>query len=703
MANNIPFKPNSSLEVNGPIEFLKGTVTESSGSYNIGSGLIERKVFNFAYNADLSLNESNFTQDFYFKPDGTALFILQDYITSSTRAAIRKFDLSTAWDLSTANYNSAQSGDTINTIGTQTEITSLISLSCLLFSPDGTKLFVAKDNSSNAQILQIPLTTAWDVSASSGTVHTLGPLPDANINPQGPKAMAFNGDGTELFSWCYTGSGEVVYKTTLNSAYDISSINSTTTELADTKTSILDTTYASILNGASIRFNGDGTKVLFWAPVSDANPNHTLRMFNLSTAYDVSTIEGGGPYPTTPDATFDLTTLGYKNDESSDISSVVFGDDEKKLYTLGDRLVTEYDMSGNRRTLDLSTGNYFEVDLDADSDLIFDNARDVDLFSVKVNGVSTTGHGTVPESFSQSSNLNALISFSVPWGMDLVDNGTKLYLYDWSDEQVKYISLSTPYDVSSSSFSYQNFTSTTGSGSVDFRSLTVRDSGTKMHLTTGSLVHQWTLNTAYSLSSTTYDGSIAPTGGYAGWNIFWNNDGTRLYSSSSTGRILQMDLSTAYDITSTVTDNGTSPVIPSKILYGMDLDETGTYFYYTESNNLNQIIYRATLSTPYDITTLDWNTEVEIDLSTLASMPSSSNKTAVRIIDGGKKVAMLDNSYDIVRIFTILQTPSITLSPNVDVLGTQTSVTNGSSARYTFSTKNGGKTFIGTQIGTDFS
>ena len=96
MANNVPFKPNSSLEVNGPIEFLKGTVTESSGSYNIGSGLIERKVFNFAYNADLSNNESNFTKDFYFKPDGTALFILQDYITSSTRAAIRKFDLSTA-------------------------------------------------------------------------------------------------------------------------------------------------------------------------------------------------------------------------------------------------------------------------------------------------------------------------------------------------------------------------------------------------------------------------------------------------------------------------------------------------------------------------------------------------------------------------------------------------------------------------------
>lgn len=707
MANNVPFKPNSSLEVNGPIEFLKGTVTESSGSYNIDNGLIERKVFNFANSGGTTYTESAETRDICFKPDGTAMFVLEEGISSSFRGVIRKFDLSTAWDLSTATYNASESADTINTIGTQTEVTSLVFIRCFLFSPDGTKLFVATVNNSSPKILQIPLTTAWDVSASSGTVQDLGPLPDTSATPLGPKAMSFNDDGTELFSWCSTSLGiNKVYKSTLSSAYDISVVSGTTTELADTVTSIQDSgSLGTIVEGASIRFNEDGTKVFFWTPQQDGDTNYIIRMFNLSTAYDVTTIEDGGPYPTTPDATFDFTTLGYTTGYGSpvscDIRSIAFGNDGKKLYTLGTQLVTEYDIGGNRRTLDLSTGNYFEVNLDADSDLVFDNARDVDLFSVKINGVSDTG-GTVASNFSTSSNLNGLISFSTPWGIDLVDDGTKLYLYDFADEQVKYVSLSTPYDVSSGSFTYTNFTSTSASGAVDFRSLTIRDSGSKMHLTTGTTVHQWTLNTPYSLSSTTYNGSITPTSSRAGWNIFWNNDGTRLYSAATANAIQQMDLSTAYDITSTVTDSGISPNM-TRTLYGIDLDETGTYVYYVTNINADQIVYRATLSTPYDITTLDWATEVEIDLSTTFGMPSSSNFSGCRVVDGGKKVVVLDNSYDVVRVFNTLATPSITLSPNVNVLGTQTSVTNESSARYTFSTKNGGKTFIGTQTGTDFS
>jgi len=685
MANNAPFKPNSSLEINGPIEFFKGTVTESNTTFDITKDFIfkAQKSIMEETNA-FDITGAGSALDIFFKPDGTAFFII-------SYDDIKKWDLSTAWDISTATYNHSES---ISGIGTSTNYR------CLTFSPDGLRLFIIENSgSSTKQIHEFTLSVAWDLGSTVTDTGDILSVPNTNGSGLTSKSINFNDDGSKLFVYPdrLAPNSDRIYSFNLTTNYSLSTSAGAITSNIEINNA---TSYILPIAG-NFRFNSDGTK-LFISHTSSASQVAQIKSFDLSTPYDIAGagIESGAS-PAVPDQSLIYTTIGYQTFPHS----FFFKDDGKKIYFLNYGSVAEYDIGGKQINLDLSTGNYFEVNLDADSDLIFDNARYVDLFSVKVNGVSTEGHGTVPGNFSTSSNLNSLISFGTPWGMDLVDNGTKLYLYDFADEQVKYISLSTPYDVSSGSFSYQSFTSVTGSGTSNFRSLTVRDSGTKMHLTTGTTVHQWTLNTAYSLGSTTYNGSITPTGGDAGWNIFWNNDGTRLYSSSSTGTILQMDLSTAYDITSTVTDNGTSPTIPSKILYGMDLDETGTYFYYVESSNSNQIIYRATLSTPYDITTLDWNTEVEIDLTTLTnpSMPSSSNKTAVRIVDEGRKVAMLDNSYDVVRVFTLLQTPYITLSPNVDVLGTQTSVINESSARYTFSTKNNGTKFIGAQTGTDFS
>jgi hypothetical protein len=533
-------------------------------------------------------------------------------------------------------------------------------------------------------------------------VETLGPLPDTSATPLGPKAMSFNNDGTELFSWCSTSLGiNKVYKSTLSSAYDISVVSGTTTELADTVTSIQDSgSSGTIVEGASIRFNEDGTKVFFWTPQQDGDTNYIIRMFNLSTAYDVTTIEDGGPYPTTPDATFDFTTLGYTTGYGSpvscDIHSIAFGNDGKKLFTLGTQLVTEYDIGGNRHTLDLSTGNYFEVNLDADSDLVFDNARNVDLFSVKVTGTSTVGNGTTSTLYKNSSNLNTQISFSSPWGFDIVDDGNYLFISDTSDEQFKRVTLNSPYDISS--FGSVQTLSTSTYGFFNYRDLSVTNNGTKLHGVSGNAIQQWTLNTPYSLGSVTDNGYYTASS-LSGWTLVWKNDGTRAYTSSTTGAIQQYDLTTPYDFTGTVTLSGTSASLPFGI-YGLDLDHTGYFLYLTSFTSTDQNIYQYPLSTAWDITTVDFNSEVIIAINTGFSQ---AQKSGLRILDESKKAFVLDNTYDTLRAFNILKTPSITLSPNVGVLGTQTSVTDGSSARYTFSTKNGGKTFIGTQTGTDFS
>ena len=85
-----------------------------------------------------------------FKTDGTKMFVLG--IASQN---VYEYDLSTAFDVSTASYNSvsfsvsSQDGSPLG----------------FVFKPDGTKMFVA--GSSGEDINQYSLSTAWDVSTAS--------------------------------------------------------------------------------------------------------------------------------------------------------------------------------------------------------------------------------------------------------------------------------------------------------------------------------------------------------------------------------------------------------------------------------------------------------------------------------------------------------------------------------------------------------
>ena len=85
----------------------------------------------------------------FFKTDGTKVFL-----TGSSGDAVYEYSLSTAWDISTASYVA-----TFSVSGQEG------SPSSLFFNPDGTKMFlggVATD-----AIYQYSLSTAWDLSTAS--------------------------------------------------------------------------------------------------------------------------------------------------------------------------------------------------------------------------------------------------------------------------------------------------------------------------------------------------------------------------------------------------------------------------------------------------------------------------------------------------------------------------------------------------------
>jgi len=97
----------------------------------------------------VSSQEAN-PQEVFFKPDGTAF-----YVVGLNNDTVYQYSLSTAWDVTTASYASKSFG--IN--AQESNPTSLN------FKDDGTRMWV--QGSTNNTIYQYNLSTAWDVSTAS--------------------------------------------------------------------------------------------------------------------------------------------------------------------------------------------------------------------------------------------------------------------------------------------------------------------------------------------------------------------------------------------------------------------------------------------------------------------------------------------------------------------------------------------------------
>ena len=85
----------------------------------------------------------------FFKPDGTKMYVLGDAGTD-----VNEYDLSTSWDISTASFlqNFSVSSQEISPNG-------------LFFKPDGTSMYVS--GGSGQEINEYDLSTAWNISTAS--------------------------------------------------------------------------------------------------------------------------------------------------------------------------------------------------------------------------------------------------------------------------------------------------------------------------------------------------------------------------------------------------------------------------------------------------------------------------------------------------------------------------------------------------------
>ncbi|RJS79109.1 hypothetical protein CW713_08740 [Methanophagales archaeon] len=191
---------------------------------------IEFRTWNLSYfeyltDFDVSTRD-DYPRDLIFKPDGTKM-----YIAGYQNKKVYEYDLSTAWDISTASFNQDFA------VGSQDGTPSGV-----CFNRDGTKMYIAGND--NNKVYEYDLSTAWDISTASFNQ-------DFAVNSQDgtPLGICFNPDGTKMY---VAGSqNDKVYEYNLSTAWDISTASFNQDFAVGSQDN----------NPRGVCFNPDGTKM----------------------------------------------------------------------------------------------------------------------------------------------------------------------------------------------------------------------------------------------------------------------------------------------------------------------------------------------------------------------------------------------------------------------------------------------------------
>ena len=248
------FFNNGTLTANTTVSFAS-VPTNARWTYSFTSTAITALSLSALRNTgqSMSLGPIN-SRGMAFRPNGLELFILD---SSGSGSYVKKYTLSTAWDISTATDSGVVSGSP----GSGDQGNDLMGLS---FSSDGTKMYSSRPP--DTQVRQFPLSTAWDITTVGS--HSVWNVPGG----VGTYDAEFSSDGTKVF--VAKGTNKTVARHDLGTAWDITT--------AGSAHSTLDTTSAVDTQTNGVVLSPDGYRLV----VVDDKSFHS---YTLTTAYDLST------------------------------------------------------------------------------------------------------------------------------------------------------------------------------------------------------------------------------------------------------------------------------------------------------------------------------------------------------------------------------------------------------------------------------
>ena len=410
------------------------------------------------------------TQDVHFKSDGTKF-----YVIGTNNDSIYQYSCATAWDVSTASYDSKS----FSVAGQETVPNGLF------FKPDGTSFYII--GFTNDTVYQYTCATAWDVSTASYASKSFS----VALQEASPHTLFFKSDGTQFY--ILGQANDTIYQYSCGTAWDVS-----TASYASKSFSV----NAQESTPYGLFFKSDGAK--FYVVGLSGN---VIYQYSCATAWDIST----GSYD---NRLFNIAT------QSSFTTGLFFKSDGTRLYVIGNTssVVFQYDLPLAWDVVNAGFGiKAFAVNLQDT------NPNDLTFSSdgTKLYVIGDTNDAVYQYTCSTAWDINTAVfnynssgaygrarigaQESVARGLFFKPDGTTFYIVGTTNDTVYQYTCATAWDVSTASYASKSF-SVAGQETA-LNGLFFKSDGTKFYIigAANNTVYQYSCATAWDVSTASYD------------------------------------------------------------------------------------------------------------------------------------------------------------------------------------------------------
>ena len=367
MSNNKDFKVKNGIQPTVYHEAV-GTVVSGTEGYYLSGASYDSVSF--------SVSSQDLTpHDVFFKPDGIKM-----YIVGFEDQDINEYNLSTAWDISTASFSQSFS------VAAQES-----SPKSIFFKEGGLKVYLV--GYTGDAVYEYNLSTAWDISTASFSQSFSVASQDTS-----PLGLIFKPDGSKMY--IVGNVNDSVYEYNLSTAWDIS----TASFLQSFSVNAQDTA------PYGLSFKPDGTKMYVIGAVGQ-----DINEYRLSTAWDIST------------AVFSFTLSVASQDTGP--RGLFFKPEGLKMYVIGSatRKVYQYSTALSTAEIDLSTGSVFDYTPTSDVQVTLTNPATSGTSSgatLLLGSEDSTGVGST---FSTTLYTGTNAAQTITNGLDLASDGGMLW------------------------------------------------------------------------------------------------------------------------------------------------------------------------------------------------------------------------------------------------------------------------------------
>jgi hypothetical protein len=244
------------------------------------------------------------------------------------------------------------------------------------------------------------------------------------------------------------------------------------------------------------------------------------------------------------------------------------------------------------------------------------------------DGVFQNGFfGSSPNSFTFTSSAYSGVSFNTsnednsPYDIHFRNDGLKAYMIPGGNAVAYEYDFSTAYDLATISYSGNSLDA--NSQVANPVSISVQSNGNKAYIASfnNDTIYSYDLSSSWDLSTGSYSGNSLSVVSQSPQlrSIFFKSDGSKLYTGGLSNKVVEWNLSTAWDITS-ASYSGKSFDVSARqsSLRSIEFEPSGTAFY--TSGTGPDRVDKFNLTTGWDVSTASYS-GTSLNVSSQSSFP----------------------------------------------------------------------------------